>query len=62
MLKVVGTRGDSLALIDHTNKIDRKLVDDDKSLYSSINKLSEVIITQGSNQEDARKYGSMFTP
>lgn len=62
MLKVVGTRGDSLALIDHTNKIDRKLVDDDKSLYSSINKLSEVIINQGSNQEDARKYGSMFTP
>lgn len=62
MLIVVGNRGDSLALIDHTNKTDRNLVDGTNSLYTSINNLNEVIVNQGSVQEDARKYGSMFTP
>ena len=62
MLTVVGTRGDALALIDHTNKTDRALVDSNISLYECVNDLKEIIVNKESVQEDARKYGAMFTP
>ncbi len=61
MLQSAGIRGDALAVIDHTNVINRVLTGNN-SVYNSLQNLNSVIVGEGTKQEDARKYGAMFTP
>ena len=64
MLTIAAKRGDTSALIDHTNIIDRPLIGLN-SLHESVNNLDTVTVVTGENvdtEEDARKYGSMMTP
>ena len=60
MLAAAGTRGDAVALIDHTNNISRVLTGTN-SVLESVQKFA-AIDTDGEVKEDARKYGAMFTP
>lgn len=67
MLKVAAVRGDAVALIDHTNLLNRKIagMSDNSSLYYSVQEIYKDPITieiSDSREEDARKYGAMFTP
>lgn len=61
MLRTAGTRGDCVALIDHTNNINRALTGD-TSVYKALQGLSELNVGTVNNPEDARRYGAMFTP
>lgn len=61
MLRTAGTRGDCVALIDHTNNINRALTGD-TSVYKALQNLSELNVGTVNNPEDARRYGAMFTP
>ena len=67
MLTVAAQRGDAIALIDHTNNLSKSVED----IYSDLNSLDDLkgltskeieIGGDASKQEDARKYGAMFTP
>lgn len=61
MLRTAGTRGDCVALIDHTNNINRALTGD-TSVYKAVQYLFELNVGTVNNPEDARRYGAMFTP
>lgn len=67
MLTVAAQRGDAIALIDHTNNLSKSVED----IYGDLNSLDDLkgltskeieIGGDASKQEDARKYGAMFTP
>lgn len=63
MLSVAGTRGDSLAIIDHVNNINRQIGGTGtSSIYNSLQSLKEVDVGTIDKREDGRKYGAMFTP
>lgn len=63
MLRVAAERGDALAIIDHTNKITRKIIaESGDSIYKSLQSLPSILVGASDKQEDARKYGAMFTP
>lgn len=61
MLEAAASRGDAIALIDHTNNANRKLTGTG-SIYESVQKIPETLVGEGTKIEDARKYGAMFTP
>ena len=61
MLKAAGNRGDSVAIIDHTNNISRELTGS-TSVFNKLNSLSSIKIGSSSNPDDALRYGAMFTP
>lgn len=71
MITAAATRGDCIALIDHTNNPNRKLdSDDSSSVYSSINTyvdenpiaVTRNLIDGSTLTEDGYSYGAMFTP
>lgn len=71
MITAAATRGDCIALIDHTNNPNRSLdSDSDKSVYSSINTyvdgnpitITRNLIDGSTLTEDGYSYGAMFTP
>lgn len=63
LLKAAANRGDAIALVDHTNKSDRALSPtDNSSVYAKLQALPEIVVGNVDTQEDARKYGAMFTP
>lgn len=71
MITVAATRGDCIALIDHTNNPNRSLgSDDSSSVYSSINtyvdenpiSITRNLIDGSTLTEDGYSYGAMFTP
>lgn len=71
MITVAATRGDCIALIDHTNNPNRKLdPEENSSVYSSINNyvdknpisITRNLIDGSTLTEDGYSYGAMFTP
>ncbi len=71
MITAAATRGDCIALIDHTNNPNRKLESNDtSSVYSSINtyidgnpiSITRNLIDGSTLTEDGYSYGAMFTP
>ena len=68
IIKAAAKRGDCIALVDHTNKSDRKLQTEVSSgsvyasLSSYVKKNSMTVTRKGGDSEDGYTYGAMFTP
>lgn len=68
IIKAAAKRGDCIALVDHTNKSDRKLQTEVSSgsvyasLSSYVKKNNMTVVRKGGDSEDAYTYGAMFTP
>lgn len=58
MLEAAALRGDSIALIDHTNNPTKTIID----IHNAVKNIPETLVGEGTQIEDARKYGAMFTP
>lgn len=68
IIEAAAKRGDCVALVDHTNKSDRKLQTDSSSgsvyasLSSYVKKGNMTVTRKGGDSEDGYTYGAMFTP
>ena len=68
IIEAAAKRGDCIALVDHTNKSDRKLQTEANSgsvyasLSSYVKKRNMTVIRKGGDSEDGYTYGAMFTP
>ncbi len=68
IIEAAAKRGDCIALVDHTNKSDRKLQTEISSgsvyasLSSYVKKRNMTIVRKGGDSEDGYTYGAMFTP
>ena len=68
IIKAAAKRGDCIALVDHTNKSDRKLQTEVSSgsvyasLSSYVKKNNMTVVRKGGDSEDGYTYGAMFTP
>lgn len=68
IIEAAAKRGDCIALVDHTNKSDRKLQTEanSRSVYASLSsyvkKRNMTVIRKGGDSEDGYTYGAMFTP
>lgn len=68
IIEAAAKRGDCIALVDHTNKSDRKLQTEVSSgsvyasLSSYVKKRNMTIVRKGGDSEDGYTYGAMFTP
>lgn len=68
IIKAAAKRGDCIALVDHTNKSDRKLQTEVSSgsvyasLSSYVKKGNMTVTRKGGDSEDGYTYGAMFTP
>lgn len=68
IIKAAAKRGDCIALVDHTNKSDRKLQIEvgSGSVYASLSsyvkKNNMTVVRKGGDSEDGYTYGAMFTP
>ena len=61
MLKASATRGDCISILDHANITDRAIIGD-SSLQSLVSNIPSINVGEGVNIEDARRYGTVFTP
>lgn len=68
IIEAAAKRGDCIALVDHTNKSDRKLQTEVSSgsvyasLSSYVKKNNMTVVRKGGDSEDGYTYGAMFTP
>lgn len=68
IIEAAAKRGDCIALVDHTNKSDRKLQTEVSSgsvyasLSSYVKKNNMMVVRKGGDSEDGYTYGAMFTP
>lgn len=68
IIEAAAKRGDCIALVDHTNRSDRKLQTEVSSgsvyasLSSYVKKNSMTVVRKGGDSEDGYTYGAMFTP
>ncbi len=68
IIEAAAKRGDCIALVDHTNKLDRKLQTEVSSgsvyasLSSYVKKNNMTVVRKGGDSEDGYTYGAMFTP
>lgn len=68
IIEAAAKRGDCIALVDHTNRSDRKLQTEVSSgsvyasLSSYVKKNSMTVTRKGGDSEDGYTYGAMFTP